>query len=147
MLDRSFIGHEFNAFSVDVEKGKIKFFAKAIGEESPIYNDLAAAQQAGYKNIPAPPTFAMSLDMESKEFLPVLKLLKMDIARILHGSQGFEYPGCIYAGDTITVTSKIIDMFDKKNGQLEFVLLEYSYTNQDNELVAKAVNTLVYRNA
>ncbi len=146
MLDRNFIGHEFNAFSVDVEKGKLKFFAKAIGESNPIYSDESAARDAGFKTIPAPPTFPMVLDMEGPEFLPVVNLLNMDIGCVLHGSQDFEYPGTIYAGDTITVTSKIIDMFDKKNGQLEFVLMENRYSNQANELVAKAVNTLVYRN-
>ncbi|MEY8198873.1 MAG: MaoC family dehydratase N-terminal domain-containing protein, partial [Colwellia sp.] len=58
----------------------------------------------------------------------------------------FEYLGTIYAGDTITVTSKIKDMFDKKSGSLEFVVLENTYTNQNGDLVAKATNSLVYRN-
>ena len=29
MLDRSHIGHEFDAFDVEEEKGRIKFFAKS----------------------------------------------------------------------------------------------------------------------
>lgn len=146
MLDRTHIGHEFNSFTVDVERGRIKFFAQSIGETNPIYRDQSAAKDAGYKAIPAPPTFPMVLDMEGPEFLPVLKLLKMDIGRILHGSQDFQYSGQLYAGDTVTVSSKILDMFDKKGGALEFVIMETSYTNQDGELVAKAQQTLVYRN-
>lgn len=147
MLDRSHIGHEFDAFDVEVEKGRIKFFAKSIGETSPIYTDESAAKDAGYKTIPAPPTFPFVLEMEGPELLPILKLLKMDIGRILHGSQKFEYPGLVYAGDTITIQSKIVDMFDKKGGALEFVITENSFTNQNSELVAKATNTIVYRNA
>ena len=147
MLDRSKIGHKFNAFSTNVEKGRLKFFAKAIGETNPIYTNEVAALDAGYKTIPAPPTFSMVLDMETPELMPVLDLLGMDIGRVLHGSQGFEYYETIYAGDTITVTSEIKDMFDKKNGLLEFVVMENSYTNQDGDLVAKANQTLVYRNA
>lgn len=146
MLDRSKIGHEFNNFNTDVEKGRLKFFAKAIGETNPIYTDETAACDAGYKTIPAPPTFPFSLDMDGPDLLPVLELLNMDIPRILHGTQEFDYSGIIYAGDTISVSSKIKDIYDKKGGALEFVVLENSYKNQDNILVAKATCVLVYRN-
>ncbi|MEY8201343.1 MAG: MaoC family dehydratase N-terminal domain-containing protein, partial [Colwellia sp.] len=83
MLDRSKIDHEFDSFSIDIEKGRLKFFAKAIGEINPVYSDELAARDAGYKTIPAPPTFPMTLDMEGPDFLPVLKLLGMDIGRTL----------------------------------------------------------------
>lgn len=146
MLDTSKIGHEFPSFTADVEKGRLKFFAKAIGETNPIYTDEAAALEAGFRALPAPPTFTMVLDMEGDEFLPFLDLLNMDIARILHGTQEFEYFAPICAGDRITVTGRIADMFEKKGGALEFVVMEYSYTNQDGVLAVKASNTLVHRN-
>jgi acyl dehydratase len=146
MLDRSKIGYEFPSFSVDIEKGRLKFFAKAIGEANPIYIDEQAAIEAGFKALPAPPTFMMSVDLDGPEFLPMLRLLDMDLGRVLHGAQDFEYLGQIYAGDTITQTSKIQNMFDKKGGALEFIVLESTYTNQDGELVGKAQQTIVYRN-
>ena len=101
---------------------------------------------AGYRALPAPPTFPMVLDMEGTELLPVLALLKMDIARILHGSQEFEYFAPICAGDSITVTSRIVDIFDKKGGALDFVVMENTYSNQQGDQVAKATSTLVQRN-
>ncbi len=146
MLDRSKIGHEFAAFSADVEKGRLKFFAKTIGETNPIYTDETAARDAGYAFLPAPPTFAMVLDMEGPENMPVLELLNIDIAKILHGSQEFEYFAPICAGDCIAITSRITDMFDKKGGALEFVVSENTYINQHGQLVAKATSTLVVRN-
>jgi acyl dehydratase len=146
MLDKNKIGHEFSSFTVDIEKGRLRFFAKAIGEKNPVYIDENAAQSAGYRTIPAPPTFMFSVDLEGPELLPVLKLLDLDIGRILHGSQEFEYLGQIYAGDRITQQSKIVDIFDKKGGALEFVVQESTYTNQNDELVGKAQQTLVYRN-
>jgi acyl dehydratase len=146
MLNKSKIGHEFAPYTTDIEKGRLKFFAKAIGETNPIYTDEAAARSAGYKSIPAPPTFMFSVDLDGPELLPILRLLNMDIGKILHGSQEFEYLGQIYAGDRITQQSKIVDMFDKKGGALEFVVQESSYRNQDDELVGKALQTLVYRN-
>ncbi|QOL24587.1 MaoC family dehydratase N-terminal domain-containing protein [Thalassotalea sp. LPB0316] len=146
MLDKSKIGHQFEPFSADVEKGRIKFFAQSIGETNPVYFNEQAAQEAGYKTIIAPPTFPMSLDFESPAFLPVVGLLQLDIGRILHGSQTFNYYGQLYAGDSIKVTSKIKDIFDKKGGALEFVILETDYVNQDDELICQASQTLVYRN-
>ena len=146
MLDTSKIGHQFPAFTAYVEKGQLRFFAKAIGETNPIYTDEAIAREAGYRSLPAPPTFAMALDMDGPELLPVLGFLKMDIARILHGSQEFEYLVAICAGDSITVTSQITDIFDKKGGALNFVVMENTYVNQDDVLVAKATSTLVQRN-
>jgi acyl dehydratase len=129
-----------------VEKGRLKFFAKAIGETNPVYTDEAAAKEAGYRSLPAPPTFAMVLDQESPEFLPVLGLLNIDIAKILHGTQSFEYLAPICAGDRIRVDIRIADMFDKKGGALEFVVMEHTYTNQDDVLTTRATSTLVVRN-
>ena len=146
MLDKNNIGHEFPSFTVDIEKGRLRLFAKAIGETNPIYTDEDAAQSAGYPTIPAPPTFMFSVDLEGPELLPILKLLDLDIARVLHGTQKFEYLGQIYAGDQITQRSKIVDIFDKKAGALEFVVQESTYTNQNDEIVGKAQQTLVYRN-
>ena len=67
MLDQSFIGHEFLSFTAEVEKGRLKFFAQAIGETDPIYTDEGAARAAGHPTLPAPPTFSMALDMERKK--------------------------------------------------------------------------------
>jgi hypothetical protein len=146
MLDKSKIGYKFPSFDVDIEAGRLRFFAKAIGETNPIYTDESAAISAGYPAIPAPPTFMFSVDLEGPELLPVLHLLKLDIGKVLHGSQEFEYFGQIYAGDRITQQSSIVDIYDKKGGALEFVVQASSYTNQNNELVGKARQTLVYRN-
>lgn len=146
MLDQSKIGHEFDSFTTEVEKGRLKFFAKAIGETDPIYTDETAAAEAGYRSLPAPPTFTMALDMDGPELLPVLDLLQLDITRVLHGTQQFEYFAPICAGDRITVSMRIADIFDKKGGALDFVVIESSYTNQDGELVVRASSTLVQRN-
>tara|TARA_R110000772_G_scaffold103600_1_gene204585 strand:+ start:16535 stop:16975 length:441 start_codon:yes stop_codon:yes gene_type:complete len=146
MLDRSKVGHEFPAFTVDVEKGRLRFFARAIGETNPIYTDESAARAAGYRAIPAPPTYMFSVDLDGPELLPIIGLLNLDIGKILHGSQEFNYLGQIYAGDSITQQSRIVDIYDKKGGALEFVVQESSYSNQHDELVVTARQTLVYRN-
>lgn len=146
MLDKSKIGHQFPPFTVHIERGRLRFFAKAIGETNPIYTDEAAARAAGHRSIPAPPTYMFSVDLDGPQLLPILGLLDLDIGRVLHGSQEFDYLGQIYAGDSITQQCKIVDLYDKKDGALEFVVQESNYTNQDGELVGRARQTLVYRN-
>ncbi|MGH1373851.1 MAG: MaoC family dehydratase N-terminal domain-containing protein [Cellvibrionaceae bacterium] len=146
MLDRNHIGHKFEPHTVEIEKGRLRFFAKAIGETNPIYFDESAAQAAGYRSLPVPPSFPFSIDLDSPEFLPVLGLLKMDIGRILHGSQEFEYFAPICAGDAITCQTELKEMFDKKGGALEFVVLETVFTNSDDEVVVKSTQSIVYRN-
>ncbi len=146
MLDQHHIGHSFPPFTVEVERGRIKHFAQAIGESSAIYRDEEAAIAAGYKTIPAPPTFPMVIDFEG-QFAPIVKYLNLDIGKILHGSQAFDYKETIYAGDNITMTQTIQDIYAKQEAALEFVVLENSYVNQHKVLVAQAFQTLIYRNA
>ena len=77
--------------------------------------------------------------------MELFSLLELDISRILHGSQSFEYFETIYSGDRITVNSRVSDIYDKKQGALEFIVLESSYFNPEGSLVARSENTLVYR--
>jgi len=105
MLDISYIGMEFAPFDVEVEKGRVRFFAQAIGENNPIYTNETAAKEAGYRTLPTPPTFTMVLDVEGDVLTQLFKLLKLDVSRMLHGQQSFEYIDPIYAGDTITRTT------------------------------------------
>ena len=57
MIDKKWIGHELPASVLPIERSRLQFFAKAIGETNPVYTDVAAARDAGYPDLPAPPTF------------------------------------------------------------------------------------------
>ncbi len=146
MLDRSYIGHKFPAHSVPVEAGQLKFFAKAVGEDNPIYSDEAAAKTAGFRALPAPPTFIFSLSLSGTDLADKYVPMGVDLARLLHGEQQFDYFAPICAGDVITLESTVTDIYDKKGGALEFAVEETTATNQDGELVAKSIQTLVMRN-
>ncbi len=146
MIDRKFIGHRFTPSSVEVEKGQLKFFALAIGTTDPIYFDEAAARQAGHPALPAPPTFAFSLGLARPDPFDWIKELDIDLGRVLHGEQQFEYLGQIYAGDVITLQAEVVDIYDKKNGALEFLVQRTTVTNQRQELVGIMTSSTVVRN-
>lgn len=146
MIDKSHIGKTFPKHSVAVESGRLRFFAKAIGETSPIYVDDAAAQKAGYRALPVPPTFLFGLEMERPEPLAWVLEIGMNLARILHGEQSFTYHRSACAGDILTFDTCISDIYDKKDGALEFVVKQSRVSNQHGEHVADLKTVLVQRN-
>jgi acyl dehydratase len=146
MIDRRHIGHQLPPFQVEVEKGRLRFFAKATGQADPVYTDEAAARGAGHPALPVPPTFLFCLEMEAPNPAAIRELLGMDYRSLLHGEQGFSYHAMAYAGDTLTFRQHIEDIYDKKNGALEFVVRKTRVSNQRDELVAELRCVTVVRN-
>lgn len=146
MINKNLIGRVFPLYRVDIEKGRLRFFAEVIGETDPIYSYENAARAAGYRSVLVPPTFLFGLDIEQPNAFAWLAEAGFNLARVLHGEQSFHYhtPAC--AGDTLTFESRIVDMYDKKNGALEFIVKEIKVTNQHGEHVADLRNTIVQRN-
>jgi acyl dehydratase len=145
MIDRKWIGHELPASELPIDRRRLEFFAKAIGETGALYTDLAAARAAGHADLLAPPTFLFAAEMDSSAMDQLLADLQGPIAKILHGEQGFVYHQPVVAGDTITVRSRITDIYDKKNGALEFVEKTSRATNQRGEHVADLRSVIVVR--
>ena len=146
MIDRKHIGRTIAAQTFDIEKGRLKFFATAIGETDPIYIDEDAAKAAGYRSLPAPPTFMFCLEMETNSLWDNIEAMGVPVGRILHGSQSFTYHAPICAGDQITFETKVSDIYDKKGGKLEFIVEDTTATNQDGVRVADLQRVIVVRN-
>ncbi|MFC3609352.1 MaoC family dehydratase N-terminal domain-containing protein [Stutzerimonas tarimensis] len=146
MIDQQFIGHVLPSYTNAVEPGRLKFFAKAIGQRDPVYLDEAAAHDAGYPGIPVPPTFLFCLEMEAPNPAAVRELLGVDIGKVLHGEQSFTYHAMAHAGDCLTFEPRIADIYAKKGGALEFVVRETRVTNQHGQRVADLRCVTVVRN-
>lgn len=147
MLDRTQIGRTYAPFSVTVEAGRLRFFAKAIGETDPVYTDEAAAKEAGYRGIPVPPTFLFSLELERPDPWGWFAEVGLDLKKVLHGEQSFTYHAVPVAGETLTLSGRIVDVYEKKNGALEFVVKETAITDASGRPVATLRSTIVQRNS
>ena len=145
MIDRKFIGYQLKPSVLTVDRTRLQFFAKAIGEKDPVYVDPAAARAAGYADVPAPPTFLFAAELDSGANDQLLADLDIPLAKLLHGEQSFRYFKPVCAGDTVTVQSTITDIYDKKGGKLEFAVKDSRVTNQREELVAELRTVLVVR--
>ncbi|MDI1339730.1 MaoC family dehydratase N-terminal domain-containing protein [Polaromonas sp.] len=147
MIDKKFIGYELPPTLWDVEKGRIRFFAEVIGATDAIHLDATAAKAAGYRNVVAPPTYIFGAESDSGALMKLLDTLKIDLRKVLHGEQRFDYHAPVCAGDTLRFQTRVADIYDKKGGALEFVVNDTKVTNQLGEHVASLHSVIVVRHA
>lgn len=129
----------------DVERGRLRFFAETIGLTDPIYLDVHAARRAGYRDVPVPPTFlGHSLELELPNPLAWLAALGGDLTKTTHAEQTFAYHSMAYAGDSLVLHRRIIDVYTKKRGALEFVVKQTNVKRGD-ETLAEIVSVIALR--
>lgn len=146
MLNPKNIGRKSEQREIVVEHGQLKLFAKAIQETNPIYFDQAAAQAAGHRDILAPPTFGNCLKLLAPSKDLSYESLGIDYKKLLHAEEKIDSLLPIYAGDRLTLTTEVIDMYEKKGGALEFLVMRTSIHRQ-GELVQNLTGTVVMRQA
>ncbi len=146
MINKTIIGNEYPSFTVEIEKRWVRSFAEAIGETDRVYFDESVAKSRGFRSLPTPPTFPFALIMERNQSFMILDQLGIDKRRAMHGEQSFTYHADLCAGDVVTGRQQVVDIYDKKNGALEFLVSEVRLHNQRGEHVCDLRTTVVVRN-
>ncbi len=136
--------YRFDPIVVPVERGRLALFARVTGQADPVYSDLAAARAAGHPDVPVPPTFFFGLELEIPAPFGYLVELGIDLRHVLHGRQTFRYHALAYAGDTLTLTSRITEVVSRSGRGLEFLVKQTDIT-RDGALIAQAGSTIVVR--
>lgn len=144
MLNPDNIGRKSEQREIVVEQGQLKLFAKAILETNPIYFDEAAAKAAGHPDILAPPTFGNCLKLLAPSTELSYDSLGIDYKGLLHAEEKIEYFQPFYAGDRLTLVTEVVDMYEKKGGALQFLVMLTS-VHRDGELVQNITGTVVMR--
>jgi acyl dehydratase len=145
-INKGVIGKEYAPYVVTVERGKIKEFARAIGDLNPFYMDDGVGQASEWGDVIAPPTFATTFrDEAASEAL--LRDLGTDVSRLLHGEQEFELVRPIQPGQTYLCRTKVLDVYEKtgKSGAMAFVVRETTITDRGNEIVGTMRHITVVR--
>jgi acyl dehydratase len=110
-LNTARIGHRYpDTAPYEVGREKIREFAVAIGDESPIYHDVDAARAAGHRDVPAPPTFAIVISQRATKQASFDPEIGVDYSRVVHGEQRFEHHEPICAGDVLTARVEVADI-------------------------------------
>jgi acyl dehydratase len=144
-------------FRFEVDRVSIARYAHAIGETDPIYFDVEAAREAGFEDVLAPPFFPYVIRMHAADLIPRNELEPdgsaggdvppVETTRAMAGETAIELGAPVIAGDEILLTKRITDMFEKtgRSGPMVFVTMEFTFTNQRDELVAREQFTRIYR--
>lgn len=142
-IDTKFIGQEYKPVTYTAGQEKIKEYALAVGDLNLLYIDPEYAKKSKYGCIIAPPMFVVVFAKEAMDNLFLDKELNLNMSRLVHGEQEFNFHKIVKSNDTIKTTSKIKNIYNKGNN--DFIELETKSYNQNNELVTEALWTFVVR--
>lgn len=135
---------DLEPLTFEVERGRLRAFARSIGETDPVYTDVEAARAAGHPDLLVPPTFFFSMSLERDAPFGYLAVLGVDLRHVLHGEQTFAYHRLAHARDVLLLQDRIVDVHDKRGGAMQLVVKE-TEVRRDAELVAIATSVLVVR--
>ena len=143
-INRDFLGRTFPPSDpYEISRVKIRDFADAIGDPSPVFRDVAAAQAAGYPDVIAPPTFPIVITAAAGNRAATDPELGVNYAMVVHGEQSFAYVRPMVAGDVVTAQTTITDIRDA--GRNTLLTNTTEFRTLDGELVCTAHSTLVER--
>ena len=114
-MKREMIGKPLTPKTIEVTRNKIRELAAATGDDNPVYHEVEAAREAGYKDLAMPLTFPTTFNFQgrlprgaSQEDLGIPKV------GTLHGEEEYTYLAPIYPGDVLNGQQKIASIVDKK---------------------------------
>lgn len=138
------VGRAFPPTAVyTVGREKVREFARAVHAIHPHHHDPAAAADAGYSDVVAPPTFPIVIQQQTLAQLLDDPAAGIDFSRVVHGDQRFSYTRPIVAGDELTGTLTVTSV--KSLGGHTMVTSESVITGRDGGHVVTATSTLVVR--
>lgn len=157
------VGRSTGTSVVRVERGPLSQFAQAVTDRNPIYRRADKAAEAGFSDVPAPPTFGFS----GLEFWgtwpedqpapdpdagnPMAEIMGELMAAgglILHGEQEFIYHRPVVAGDVLHHEGHVVDLYAKQSSKgrtMTFVVTEDVYRDGGGEPVLTCRTNLIHR--
>ena len=136
-------GKAYDPYEYEVGKEKIREYAHAVGEENPVYFDREAAKEAGFRDVPAPPMFAVVYSAGSVGPAVLDPEVGINFAMMVHGGQEFVWGEPVCAGDTITTETVVGDIYEKDGKG--FYVFESVSENQEGQEVVRAKWTNIVR--
>jgi hypothetical protein len=134
MVDASALGATGTPFVLDVERGKVREFARATFAEVP--DD---------EHPVTPPTFLTTAFLWQRDDSDPWQQVRMDPSRGLHAEQDFVFHGPPpRAGDRLVGTSRIASIYEKTNRagkMLTFVEMVTEFRDESGRLVAETTLT------
>jgi acyl dehydratase len=137
------VGKSWDGVDFEVEAARITQYAEAVGEPSPVHSDAEAAKAAGFRDLVAPPMFAVVYSAPAMGPALFDPDVEMNFAAMVHGGQEFEWGEPVCARDVITTAVTCRSIHER--GGKGFYIFESVSTNQDGAQTVKATWTNIVR--
>jgi acyl dehydratase len=137
------LGKTYPPFEYEVGREKIREYSYAIGATNPVHFDRDAARAEGFRDVVAPPMFAVVYSAGSVGPGVLDPELGINLMLMLHGSQEFVWGEPVCAGDTITSVTEFKDHREEE-GRTYFVFESVS-KNQDGQETVRGTWTNIVR--
>jgi len=144
------IGRVLSTGSATVTAEHVAAFARALGDLNPLYLDAEAGRRGPFGSVVAPPTYPIAFMTQAMAGgMDTFLELGLNFMTLVHGEQEFEYARPIGVGETLTLTGRIADVYEKSgsSGTLDFVVLETEASDAEGRPVFFSRNTLISRRA
>ena len=137
------VGKEWGPEEFSVEADRIRDYADAVGEQSDVHRDSGAAQEAGFRDVVAPPMFAVVYSAPAMGQAILDPDVGINFGAMVHGGQRFEWGEPVCAGDEITTKATCKEIYERDGKG--FYVFETVSTNQDGDEVVRATWTNIVR--
>jgi acyl dehydratase len=137
------VGKSWPSTTYQVGREKIKEYATVLGIENPVHFDVGAAREAGFRDVVAPPMFAVVYSLAALAPAMFDPEVGMNFATMVHGGQTFEWSEPACSGDEIVTTARCISI-DEKLGN-GFYVFETTSVNGDGAEVVRGTWTNIVR--
>ena len=139
MASKDMIGRVLGTGTATIEPEHVAAFAAALGDPNPAYRGPDATAPLTY------PIAFMSSAMASG--MDTFLELGLNFMTLVHGEQEFEYVRPLRVGETLTLTGRVSDVYEKTGGSgtLDFVVLETEAVDAEKKPVFWSRNVLISR--
>ena len=141
--DRTLHEKEHRSGPFEITAEMIHATNASLGEKGVAFNSVEGGEQEGFRGMIAPPTLCSVFVREVQ-----LPEVGVEFGRTqMHAGQRVQPIAPIYAGDTLTASSKLKDVYAKtgRSGTMVFIVWETTFRNQDSEIVAEVQESFARR--
>jgi acyl dehydratase len=149
---RACIGYTTEPLAIpeEISASDVRHFVSVIGETNPIYRDAGYARKMGYQGVVVPPIFVVILFRRIQ--VPVGQRPGLDwgplrlpegFSNTRNAGQVYNWLRPVYVGDTLTVTTRLIDLLARRTRDgrpMILIVSEFELRNQRGELILRQVN-------
>ena len=135
----------------EIGRSSLRQYALAIGDFNPIYSDREFAQASGLRDVMAPPTLICDtwqyVDSDMDERGDLLGRGPIRELEGLRAGNEYEFFQPIHPDDVVTAHWTVKDVYEKTGStcSLVFQVIEITFYNQSEELLARNTETMFYR--